>query len=148
MRFVGEIPETALPSLEDRLRPAVAEHASFEIVVEGVGAFPSRERPRVVWRGVGIGEEPLRRLAASVRAAVRSAGLPENPVPFSPHVTLFRVRSPADLARARSLLEAREPPPPPTTVSVREVHLVESRLVARGAIHRVRTRFPLAPHDD
>jgi len=147
LRFLGEVPEAALAALETGLRPAVAQHPAFEMVVEGVGAFPSADRPRVVWRGVGAGADPLRRLADSVREAVAAAGFPDDPVPFAPHVTLFRVRSPRDRERARSLLEGIVPPPTPTPVAVREVHLVESRLEPGGAVHRVRRRFPLGPTD-
>ncbi|MGA8665203.1 MAG: RNA 2',3'-cyclic phosphodiesterase [Thermoplasmata archaeon] len=147
LRFLGETPERSLPPLEDRLCEGVARHAGFEMVIDGVGAFPSADRPRVVWRGVGTGEGSLRRLALDVREAVVSVGFPEDPVPFAPHVTLFRVRSPADRERALSLLKGSLPAPPPSSVRVREVHLVESRLTPAGAIHRVRTRFPLGPVD-
>ena len=143
LRFLGEVPESSLVMLEEPLRRAVVELPGFEIVVEGVGAFPSADRPRVVWRGVGKGEEPLRRLAAAVREAVHSVGLPEDSLPFSPHVTLFRVRSGTDRARARSVLEGSEPAPPPSRVWVREIHLMESRLTRAGATHRIRARFAL-----
>jgi len=142
---LGEIPEASLATLADCLRPVAAQHLGFDLVVEGVGAFPTADRPRVVWRGVGVGEAPLRGLATAVREAVCRAGFPDDPIPFSPHVTLFRVRSTADRARAFSLLNGTEPAPRPIVVSVREVHLVESRLVPAGAIHQVRARFPLAP---
>jgi RNA 2',3'-cyclic 3'-phosphodiesterase len=144
LRFLGEISPESVPALEATLRPALAPLAPFDLVVEGIGAFPSAERPRVVWRGVGSGEAPLRRLAGAVRDAVRAAGFPDDPVAFTPHVTLFRVRSPRDQDRARALLDRRTPPPPPTRVVVREVELLESTLTGTGAIHQVRARFPLA----
>jgi 2'-5' RNA ligase len=92
LRFLGDVEDPAVESLTRSLGPAVASHRAFELVLEGVGAFPSRDRPRVVWRGVGHGREEVAALARTVRDAVVRAGLPDDPVPFVPHVTLFRVR--------------------------------------------------------
>lgn len=142
--FLGEIDELRAGDLIRTLAPAVARVAAFDFVLEGVGAFPSRDRPRVVWRGVSRGEGELCGLARVVREAVASVGLAEDTAPFLPHVTLFRVRSPRDRERAARLLSSPTLAPPPTTVSVTSVTFVESELTSSGAIHRTRARFPLA----
>ncbi len=148
LHFLGEIPEELLPRLGQELAPAVRARPGFDIVIEGVGAFPSAQRPRVVWRGVGRGREELTQLARDVRAAALAAGAPGDATPFSPHLTLFRVRSAQDRARARDLLEGATPIPPPTRISVTAVVLVESRLLPTGAEHRVVARFPLGNRSD
>jgi RNA 2',3'-cyclic 3'-phosphodiesterase len=146
LRFLGDVPESVLPELERSLRAAVEREPPFEVVLEGIGAFPTPERPRVVWRAVGAGREALHHLAGAVRRAVVEVGLADDPTPFVPHVTLFRVRSSADSERAREVLAG--PGPPPTRVSVREVELVESRLTSRGAVHHPRATFPLRGGSD
>ena len=142
--FLGEVPEELVARLVEHLTPAVAARPRFEMVLEGVGAFPSLERPRVVWRGVGEGREELVQLAGEVRRAALVAGARGDPTPFSPHLTLFRVRSERDRGRARDLLDGRRPAPSPTRVAVSEVVLVQSRLRPTGAEHSVLARFPLA----
>ncbi|MGA8536845.1 MAG: RNA 2',3'-cyclic phosphodiesterase [Thermoplasmata archaeon] len=147
LRFLGDIDEPAADELMQTLALAVARVPPFEFVLEGVGAFPSRARPRVVWRGVTRGEGELQALARVVRDAIGPAGGPEDRSPFVPHVTLFRVRSPRDRERAARLLAPNAPVPPSTVVPVAAVHFVESQLTSTGARHRTRARFPLAGTD-
>ncbi|MGH7304691.1 MAG: RNA 2',3'-cyclic phosphodiesterase, partial [Candidatus Rokuibacteriota bacterium] len=66
----------------------------FEARVCGLGAFPSAGRPRVVWAGVTDGASEMTELARRVDAALAALGLPRAERPFSPHVTLGRVRRP------------------------------------------------------
>lgn len=144
LHFLGEFHPDLVAPLAERLAPAVAARPAFDLTIEGVGAFPSRAQPRIVWRGVGAGREELVRLALDVRQAVIAAGIPVDIAPFVPHLTLFRVRSANDAARARALLDGRTPAPAPTRLAVGEVDLVESQLRPTGAEHRVLVQFPLA----
>jgi 2'-5' RNA ligase len=143
LRFLGEIDEPTADAIAGALGPALAPIAPFEFVVEGVGAFPTAERPRVVWRGVGRGSAELKELARVVRATVVSVGVPDDPAPFVPHVTLFRVRTPRDRERAARLLGPDADSTPRTPVPVEAVELVESELRPGGAVHRTRARVPL-----
>jgi RNA 2',3'-cyclic 3'-phosphodiesterase len=145
LRFLGEVGEGILPALRTELARAVASVPAFSFRVEGVGAFPSPARPRVVWRGVTEGRAALERLAAEVRAAVAAAGVPEEPTPFTPHVTLFRVRSRRDARRAAELLGGHSPPLDPVEVAVDEVLLRSSVLGPAGAVHATVASFPLGP---
>jgi RNA 2',3'-cyclic 3'-phosphodiesterase len=143
LRFLGDIEERTANDVIRALGPFVVAVPRFEIVVEGIGAFPSEHRPRVVWRGVTQGSAELQHLAHVVRAAVESAGVAPDPTPFVPHVTLFRVRSPRDLERANRLLRSEEIAPPSTIVPVGSVEFVESQLLPRGAVHRTRASVAL-----
>jgi len=143
LRFLGEIDPPQADELMRALLPAVARVAPFEFVLEGVGAFPSRERPRVVWRGVSRGEAELRVLARVVRETIVRTGMADDPAPFVPHVTLFRVRSPRDRERAAQLLAPNAAMPAPVVVPVNSVQFVESQLTTSGAVHRTLARFPL-----
>jgi 2'-5' RNA ligase len=116
--------------------------APFTLSFGEVGAFPSPDRPRVVFRGVRSGADPLERLASAAREAARSVGLPFDDRPFVPHLTLMRVRRPRDEARARLLLEGPSSLVP-APFEVREVLLKESLLGPAGAVHRVVRRCPL-----
>jgi RNA 2',3'-cyclic 3'-phosphodiesterase len=143
LRFLEEVAAPTVDRLIASLGPAVARVPPFVCVLDGVGAFPSRARPRVVWRGVATGAAELEVLAGAVRAAVVAAGLPDDPRPFVPHVTLFRVRSGPDRDAAERLLSGAVAAPPPQPVPVDHVALVESRLTPPGAVHHVLRRFPL-----
>ena len=141
--FLGEVPRERVGPIGEALAPVGAVTAPFDATIEGVGAFPSRERPRVVWRGVGPGAEELTRLAQQVRTALEGEGAADRRDTFEPHLTLFRVRSGSDHRRALDLLSGAVPPPAPQRFRVAEFVLKESELTPRGALHRTVAAFPL-----
>ena len=89
--FLGEGAADRLPAV-CRALEAGFETAAFAIDVQGIGVFPARGRPRVVWAGIGTGRDALTRLATEVEARLTGAGIPIDPRPYHPHVTLARVR--------------------------------------------------------
>jgi RNA 2',3'-cyclic 3'-phosphodiesterase len=141
--FLGEIPAERVPPIVEALTPIGASIAPFDLTLDGVGAFPSPERPRVVWTGATDGAEALARLAGEVRRALAKEGEPGRRDAFVPHLTLFRVRSVGDRRRAIELLSGVVPAPAPRRVRVGEFVLKESELSAHGATHRTLARFPL-----
>ena len=144
LQFLGEVPEDRIGAISTALRAAVASQPPFDLTLEGVGAFPSIRSPRVVWVGTTVGRDAAVRLARAVSEALEPLGFPAERGEFVPHVTLFRVRSPRDRARAEQLLTGAEPAPPPRVVRVAEVLLKASELRPEGAVHRTLERFPLA----
>jgi 2'-5' RNA ligase len=135
LRFFGERPAEVVPTLAVALDRCAAATAPFELGLRGGGAFPSPERPRVVWIGVGTGHPELLALAERLEAELAREGIPRGPAPFVPHVTVLRVRGPAQRPRAQAVLRAlgdREL----GRLRVEEVTLFESELTPHGAIHR------------
>jgi len=67
---------------------------AFEVQLEGLGAFPSAAKARVVWAGMTASNlKPLLDLQQSiVRALARAGYRPDDPR-FHPHVTLGRIKS-------------------------------------------------------
>ena len=141
--FLGEIPRERTAPISAALTPVGAAMAPFFATLEGVGAFPSPDHPRVVWVGVTEGSAELVRLAGRVKEALAGEGDPTRRNSFSPHLTLLRVRSSTDYRRARELLTGTVPPPSPRRFPVGEFVLKESELSARGATHRTIGTFPL-----
>jgi 2'-5' RNA ligase len=92
----------------------------------------------VVWIGVSEGEEALIRLAEAVEGRVRRAGVQSETRAFSPHLTLARLRHPANLSKALSLAV-----PPRIPHLVGEVVLFRSHLGAGEPRYEVVERFPL-----
>ena len=144
LQFLGEVPSERVPTIEDRLAGVARETAEFDLVLEGIGAFPHPRNPRVVWVGVTVGRDAVSALAARIASALEILPADAARATFVPHLTLFRVRSPAQGRRAFALLSGTEPPPPPRKVHVRELHLKESTLAPGGAHHRTLASWPLA----
>ena len=142
--FLGEIAPTRVGPIVEALTPVGASFVPFDATLEGVGAFPSSERPRVVWVGMTDGAPELTRLANRVRESLPGEGEATRRESFAPHLTLFRVRSAVDRRQAEELLSGVIPPPPPRSFRVHEFVLKESILSARGATHRTLATFPLS----
>jgi 2'-5' RNA ligase len=137
--FLGEIAPADVAGLIDRFRSAVARHSPFRVELRGLGVFPNAARPRILWAGVGEGAEELVRLARTLRDAA-GALAPADDRPFSPHLTLLRLRGPQDVERAGRAL-ARAGGQSFGTTRVTEVLLKSSELGREGAVHRVVARL-------
>jgi RNA 2',3'-cyclic 3'-phosphodiesterase len=136
LEFLGEIVPELVPPIATALERVGKGIAPFDLTLEGVGAFPSPARPRVVWTGVTLGRANVVDLAGRIAAALAPLGLPPPREAFEPHLTLFRVRGDRDRRRAFDLLEGREVAPSPRTTHVDRFVLKESLLDAHGATHR------------
>jgi RNA 2',3'-cyclic 3'-phosphodiesterase len=143
VQFLGEVSPERVGAISSALREAVAGFPPFDLTLAGVGAFPSAERPRVVWMGATDGADRARALARRVATALTPVGFPPESGDFVPHLTLFRVRSPRDRLRASALL-AGTGLPAPRRVRVDRLLLKESELTSGGARHRILETFPLA----
>lgn len=95
-RFLGDVKEPDLEELFDALADITPEAEPFALEVRGVGAFPNWRHPRVVWAGCGEGSEDAVQLAEMVEEACVGLGYDRERRPFSPHLTLGRVKLPAD----------------------------------------------------
>ncbi|HYB62807.1 MAG TPA: RNA 2',3'-cyclic phosphodiesterase [Thermoplasmata archaeon] len=142
LRFLGEVAPDRNAGIGARLAAVAAESSPFVLRLEGIGAFPDTARPRVVWVGVTQGRTELAELARRVRDALTPEFGPDREG-FVPHLTLFRVRSPADRTAAEELFRGLRPPPPAREVTVHELLLKESVLGPRGADHRTLASFRL-----
>jgi len=145
LKFLGDVEEDRLETLAATLQAACKDHAPFSLSIHGMGVFPNPKRPRVVWIGVDEPTGALQRLQRDVERAIAPLGFPTERRPFSPHLTLGRVkdgRKPAELealgqyaARARVLVG---------DMAVDTVYLMRSDLSPAGAIYTELATAPLA----
>jgi RNA 2',3'-cyclic 3'-phosphodiesterase len=137
LAFLGEVEESALAALSERLERVGQRHQQMALHFAGAGRFGSR----VLWVGVHGDREPLSRLAQSVGAAARKAGVPVDPRAHRPHVTLARGRTTSlDLRPVVADLAGYEGP----AWRARSFSLVRSRLGPQPQ-YEVLAGFPLRP---
>jgi RNA 2',3'-cyclic 3'-phosphodiesterase len=74
---------------------------AFRIAFGDAGTFPSRGRPNVIWLGVSQGRAPLIDLQAVVGRRLKAVGCELEERPFSPHLTLARLRQLRGTGRRR-----------------------------------------------
>jgi len=139
LRFIGEVDG----GLYREIRSALAEIATppFTMGLKGLGCFPPRKQPRVLWVGIHPIAEPLLRLRNRLESTLVRLGLEPEHRKFAPHITLARLRE-TPLPRLANFLAgnglfAAAPFP------VKEFHLYSSVLSPKGAIHTVEESYPL-----
>ena len=128
LRFIGAVDAARGPAVRDALA-APLRAAPFDAVVEGVGVFPDRRPPRVVWAGLRSGTREMVAVAREVNARLAPL-VGDDPEELHPHLTLARVKEPHGL-RAQALLAGLETVALGVT-RVEAVTLFESRQGAGG----------------
>ena len=139
LRFIGEVDN----GLFDKIKASLAEitEASFSLTVQGVGFFPPKRTPRVLWVGIQ-GDGTLARLAGEIEETlVLKNGIEPERHPFSPHITIarFKEASPAKIAD----YVTRHGTFRTETFTVDAFHLYSSTLTPTGARHRKEASYPL-----
>jgi RNA 2',3'-cyclic 3'-phosphodiesterase len=140
--FFGEVADPAAARLAEHLSPPLGL-AAFDLGVRGCGAFPRSGAPRVLWIGTGDGTAGM--IAAHARLVERLARLGHAPEarPFSPHLTLARVKEPGGMSRAVRQVVGKEPAEC-GRMTVSALTLFRSRLSGRGAVYEPLQRVPLS----
>jgi 2'-5' RNA ligase len=103
-KFIGEWPEGRLGELTAVLR-ALPRYEPPRIEVRGLGFFPNPHAPRVFWAAVHA-PPALGELAHETDRALAGLGIPAEKRPFSPHLTLARIKEPVPLAALRQTIAA------------------------------------------
>jgi 2'-5' RNA ligase len=140
LAFLGHVADERVPPLiadaaRDLIRPA------FEIAFAGLGVFPDRGLPRVLWLGVTSGADAAIALQREVAARIAAHGIPLEAREFHPHLTLARWATSRSSNRARTLGAAR--PGVLARQPVTAVTLFESRLLPSGARYTALARANL-----
>jgi 2'-5' RNA ligase len=142
LKFFGNVPEDEIDALARAARVAAAEAAPLLLQVTVAGAFPSPNAPRVVWLGLGGDLVPLTQLFYRLEKAFAALGYPPEGRAFNPHLTLGRVKSPANRERLARLL-AKLPPLNWPPFTVKELILFQSVLSPQGSKYTPLQVIPL-----
>lgn len=143
LKFLGDVSTSNLQFVTQMLTRETSQHPSFQMEISGLGAFPNSRRPRVIWVGLRV-PEVLSALARSLEAASARLGYPSEERPFSPHLTIGRVKQTVTsdgLQRIRAALESTQVGVIGRT-EVNAVHLIKSDLKPTGSVY---TRLFSAP---
>ena len=137
--FLGETDrladiQTALAGIEAR---------PFELTLTGVGRFPKRRKqpPRVLWAGIDA-EPALTQLHHQVTTALTDIGFEAEDRPFSPHITLARLKTREPLPEVDAFLSAYRAFHTPA-IAITEFVLFSSVLAPQGARYQREAVFAL-----
>lgn len=91
LRFIGEVNAGQQAAIHAAL--STIRSAPFMMTLKGVGQFPPRGKPRILWVGVSA-PDTLPQLAEQVKTVLSGMDVPLDSRPFSPHITLARFNTP------------------------------------------------------
>ena len=139
LKFLGDIDSSSVADILEAMTSAVkaTQGERFGLRLSGLGLFPNPDQPRVLWAGLDGDLDALRALQERVDEAASQLGFAKERRPFTPHLTLGRVRdgATADLRRrvssslAATHMEDGEPWEPDA------IRLIQSTLTPQGAVY-------------
>ena len=137
LKFLGATDPALTPGILDGLLESVGGASAPALSLSGLGSFPNRNNPRVIWAGVSGDMETLADLQQRVEALAVGLGWDAERRPFRPHLTIGRVRDRISAAERKRLVAAISNCAVPRLASWRPdaVRLYKSELTPRGAIY-------------
>jgi 2'-5' RNA ligase len=127
LAFAGEATDAVGAAIVESMRLEIAQ-APFGLAFGGVGTFPPRGAPQVLWLGVIDGADAVLALHATVAGRFEAAGSPQDRRPLKPHLTLARWRRRSDSFRLKTTGGNHRV----ARVEVAGVTLYQSRLSSSG----------------
>lgn len=144
LKFLGDISPSSVDMLAQMLRAEADSCLAFDFTVGGLGSFPNSKRARVLWVGVQApaGLEALQR---GIESACARLGYESDPRPFSPHLTLGRVRDHIAASDQQKIQKTLEEAKIDSlgTARVDSVHLYKSDLKPGGSVYTKLFSAPL-----
>ncbi|MGI6128710.1 MAG: RNA 2',3'-cyclic phosphodiesterase [bacterium] len=136
LKFLGEVNPAKIQVLTTATAAALGEFSQFTFNISGIGVFPYLQRARILWAGVKDDKRCLQRLQRDLEQCLVKLGFPCETKPFTPHLTLGRLRrpTPVSLPIVPEIQEA---------VKVDSVVLYESILTPSGPQYRPLSTFNL-----
>ncbi len=137
LKFLGNVPADRIKAIRGAVDEAAQEVPPFRLEVRGLGVFPNPGRVRVVWVGVRGELGRLERLQKGLEAKLTPLGFAAERRPFTPHLTLARVRERATSEEVRRFgqfistrrFQAAYP------FDVDKISLMQSHLDREGAVY-------------
>ena len=91
LKFLGNVTSAKLNEVKKAL--SQVNFQTFKLEIKGAGAFPSLKRMNVIWVGIGEGWTQVQQIFEQTETILHGQGFSRETRPFSPHITIARVRS-------------------------------------------------------
>jgi 2'-5' RNA ligase len=139
--FLGEVAEAHAPAIVDAINQPVTQ-APYDLAFGGIGVFPPRGAPNVLWVGAVPGARESIELQRDLADRMQRLGVALEGRPFLPHLTLARWKTSRGADRARALAAGSDGVT--ATVHVDHATLYQSRLSSAGPTYTPLARATLS----
>jgi 2'-5' RNA ligase len=141
VRFLGEIDPMLTIDLERACKTVTRDTTPFDLSIDRVGAFPTPDRPRVLWAG-GDAPPSFTALLTSLDRELAELGFSGGRPETVAHITLARIKGRTDPEIAQTIRGLADSPD--WTLRADRLVLMESRLTAQGAIYTPLLTLPFS----
>ena len=142
IKFLGDMDEQLLDPLLRIVEQAIGSQPSVNVPLERLGAFPRPYCPRVLWVGPsenwerGIEGKRVTEIHGAIEGACESLGFLREAKPFSPHLTLARIKmGERHIGVALATSGVLDQPLSVGSLAVESVVLVKSELKPTGSVY-------------
>jgi len=137
LKFLGSIAADRISEITRAMEEAVQGISPFHLEVKDLGVFPNLRRFQVAWVGISGEVDKLSQLQQHLESNLARLGFAPESRPFTPHLTLARLRNQASLDERQSFgqLIANTKFEAAYTVKVDAISLIKSQLTREGAIY-------------
>ena len=137
LKFLGSIAVDRISEIIGVMEAATQGIPPFRLEVKDLGVFPSLRRVQVAWVGISGEVDKLSRLQRHLESNLARLGFAPESRPFTPHLTLARLRNQASLDERQSFgqLIATTRFEATYTIKVDAINLMRSQLTREGAIY-------------
>ena len=132
LKFLGDVPRDSVDGFTRLVRDAAAGRSAVETAIDGLGAFGPPRRARIVFAKVGDAEGKIASIAAAMEEGAAALGIARETRPFHAHVTLGRLKRPANVAAMFAVIPLDSVP-----VRLDRIRLYESTLGEDGSRYKV-----------
>ena len=144
LKFMGDVREDHLDAIEQGIKEAMKGQPSFKISIEGMGMYPNASQPRVLWLGIKDTGN-LSQIHHKLALALQEFYPEPEKRPFSPHLTIARIRQNGDRETIRQTGKTLSQFKADSlgTLNVRSIQLYKSDLTPQGPIYTPLLTVPL-----
>lgn len=134
LHFLGNQNLDTIEKIKNKLKPVFEKFSPFEFQPQGLGAFPNRNNPRVIWVGIGEGSNYIEDIFYHSRGVLKDIGIELEDRKFHPHLTLARIKSSKNKHLITQFLTTYLPPEFHLQ-KAKEIIMFKSTLTPKGPIY-------------
>ncbi len=141
VKFLGEVNDRDVAGVCAAISKAAAVSGGFSMRVRDCGCFPERGAVRIVWAGVQEASGFLKTCVDATEGALAEVGFAREVRPFSPHITIGRVREDRSRGAIRFAVQSHQYAE--VEQEVASLTLMASELSPKGPTYSVVSRARL-----
>ena len=142
IKFLGDMDEQVIDPLLVAVEQAIGNQTAVNVPLERLGAFPRPHSPRVLWIGPsekwewGVEAMRIAEIHGAIEQACEGVGFLRETKPFSPHLTLARIKvGERHVGIALTQSGALDRPISSGSLAAESVVLMQSELRPTGAVY-------------